>query len=647
MFSRFARFCAVVLICGCACAQEAPAPLNPATSGPTPTDAVPHLIKFSGTIRDASGNPMTGVSGITFALYADQNGGGALWLETQNVQADGEGRYTVSLGATQPLGVPAEIFTSGEARWLGVQPDGQAELPRALLLSVPYALKAGDATTIGGLPASAFVRANPTSISQNASFPETDPGLLPQAGLAATTKNKTVTTAGGTSGFLPLWVGTTVLGNSALSQSGSELTLSGNLFLKGGNLNVAEGQVLGQTGFFQSNNGSQALSGIQSGSSGNGVEGVSEANDGVGVFGSGVTGVSGFGLSNGVGVSGQGKFGVSGQGTLVGVLGEISSTDDFASGVKGSATGNGETYAVSGFSSSTTDFAVGVAGFAGASGIVDGVSGFTGSANGSGVYGEGVDESSTGSSFLGCCAFGVWGDTGSTVGTSAGLMGTADDARAMFLQNNSPSGVPTAFMQQSAAGKFALVAGGGQQNNSCTIDTSGALFCPGGTSAVASVDSGQRQVALYGVQSPQQWFEDFGSAQLAGGAAIVHLDLTFAQTVNTSLDYHVFLTPKGDCRGLYVSQTTPTEFEVRELGGGLSSVAFDYRIVALRRGFESVRTEDLTKRMAEATVLTPKRAASSRIPLPRQALPDQVPSRSGVPFRSNLLPTRNTAAAYQ
>ena len=35
-----------------------------------------------------------------------------------------------------------------------------------MLLSVPYALKAGDAQTLGGLPASAFMLAVPTASAQ-------------------------------------------------------------------------------------------------------------------------------------------------------------------------------------------------------------------------------------------------------------------------------------------------------------------------------------------------------------------------------------------------------------------------------------------------------------------------------------------------
>jgi hypothetical protein len=45
---------------------------------------------------------------------------------------------------------------------------------------------------------------------------------------------------------------------------------------------------------------------------------------------------------------------------------------------------------------------------------------------------------------------------------------------------------------------------------------------------------------------------------------------------------------------LYVAQKTPTSFQVRELGDGESSVEFDYRIVARRKGCETIRMEDMT-----------------------------------------------------
>ena len=123
---------------------------------------VPPLIPFSSVATDEGGSSLSGVVNITFSLYAGQQGGAPLWTETQNnIQLDPTGHYSVQLGITQPNGVPTTLFTTTEARWLGVRIAEQVEQPRVLLLSVPYALKAGDAATIGGLPPSAFVLAAP------------------------------------------------------------------------------------------------------------------------------------------------------------------------------------------------------------------------------------------------------------------------------------------------------------------------------------------------------------------------------------------------------------------------------------------------------------------------------------------------------
>jgi len=131
---------------------------NAASPAPSASAAeVPRLFKFGGTLLDAQDRPMAGPVGVTFALYSQQTGGAALWIETQNVKPDANGVYTVLLGANSTNGVPAELFASGEARWLAVQVERQAEQPRVLLVSVPYALKAKDAETLGGKPASAFV----------------------------------------------------------------------------------------------------------------------------------------------------------------------------------------------------------------------------------------------------------------------------------------------------------------------------------------------------------------------------------------------------------------------------------------------------------------------------------------------------------
>jgi hypothetical protein len=115
----------------------------------------------------------------TFYLYEQQQGGSPLWLETQNVQPDSTGHYAVVLGSTTSQGLPASLFASGEAHWLGVQVQGQEEQPRVLLVSAPYALKAGDAETIGGLPPSAFVLTTPAAGSAAAAVSAGTPGKAP------------------------------------------------------------------------------------------------------------------------------------------------------------------------------------------------------------------------------------------------------------------------------------------------------------------------------------------------------------------------------------------------------------------------------------------------------------------------------------
>jgi hypothetical protein len=120
------------------------------------------------------------------------------------------------------------------------------------------------------------------------------------------------------------------------------------------------------------------------------------------------------------------------------------------------------------------------------------------------------------------------------------------------------------------------------------VDSLGDTVAKGSKSAVVPLKNGV-EVKLFAMESPQNWFEDFGSAGLVGGIATVAIDPKFSQTVNAKLGYHVFLTPNGDCHGLYVTQKTPTSFEVRELGGGQTNVAFDYRIIALRAGYEAAR----------------------------------------------------------
>jgi len=118
---------------------------------------VPLVVRFSSNMRELDGTAPSGLRSITFALYKDQNGGAPLWLETQTVSLDNQGRFTVLLGSSSTLGVPAATFVAGEPRWIGITPDDGVERPRLELVSVPYAFKAADADTLGGKRSDEFV----------------------------------------------------------------------------------------------------------------------------------------------------------------------------------------------------------------------------------------------------------------------------------------------------------------------------------------------------------------------------------------------------------------------------------------------------------------------------------------------------------
>lgn len=202
------------------------APAASAAGGSSSQAVVPRLMKFSGVLRDATGKPVTGPVDVTFALYSSDAGGDPLWFETQSVQADDEGRYTSLIGVMHTDGLPMDLFASGEARWLGVQVGNEAEQkPRVLLLSVPYALKAADAETLGGKPASSFLQTD--AVNNAGTGPA--PLLLTSPGTQAASTNQSkktaprrLTSGTGSTNYVAKWTDTNgTLGNSSIFDNGN------------------------------------------------------------------------------------------------------------------------------------------------------------------------------------------------------------------------------------------------------------------------------------------------------------------------------------------------------------------------------------------------------------------------------------------
>jgi len=179
---------------------------------------VPRVVWFSATFQPADSQPTAPVEIVTLAVYLEQTGGTPLWQETQNVVVRANGRYDVLLGSASADGLPIDLFTTGEPRWLGVRfnRSGETEQPRVQLASVPYALKAADADTLGGRPASAYALASPESVTT---------ANIERGGTAIATNAAPVsaTATSGTVGYLGKFATTTDLNNSALFQSGASI----------------------------------------------------------------------------------------------------------------------------------------------------------------------------------------------------------------------------------------------------------------------------------------------------------------------------------------------------------------------------------------------------------------------------------------
>jgi hypothetical protein len=96
----------------------------------------------------------------------------------------------------------------------------------------------------------------------------------------------------------------------------------------------------------------------------------------------------------------------------------------------------------------------------------------------------------------------------------------------------------------------------------------------------------EKYIVFRAVEGPKVTVEDWGVAELRDGVAFVTFSEEFAALISDKMEYAVFLTPEGECNGLYVSRKEPYGFEVRELGGGKSNVKFSWLVKAVRIGDE-------------------------------------------------------------
>jgi len=133
---------------------------------------VPDSFNYQGVLRGGSGEYLAaGSYNVGFRLYPVATGGSAKWGRQYAVLLDTNGLFNVELddGAGSELIANSTLtatISSNETLYLGLTVEGSTEIaPRQQLLSVPYALRAGDVKEAAGdFEVAGVLRANDGAI---------------------------------------------------------------------------------------------------------------------------------------------------------------------------------------------------------------------------------------------------------------------------------------------------------------------------------------------------------------------------------------------------------------------------------------------------------------------------------------------------
>lgn len=209
------------------------------------------------------------------------------------------------------------------------------------------------------------------------------------------------------------------------------------------------------------------------------------------------------------------------------------------------------------------------------------------------------------------------GAGGAFTGTSTGVSATATSSATGVGVMGSGNNITTPTVPAvGGGGSFTGTVGGvfGYTTTTGNITTYGGYFQTGGATSYAYVGyrngapwtnykiAGNGSVAtivknttgdrimLTCPEAPEVVFQDFGIGQLVNGQAHITIDPDLAININVSEDHplKVYITPEGDCNGVYVTNKSANGFDVIELMGGQSNVPFSWQIVATRADEETV-----------------------------------------------------------
>jgi hypothetical protein len=123
---------------------------------------VPQATSFTGRLVDDLGNPLPGPVDLELRVFDMAAAGALLYSELHLETTLGPtGVFSVQLGlGTNPSGTFGTALFADADRWLEVVVDGDVLSPRERITSVPWALRASEADTLGGLSPADLLRAS-------------------------------------------------------------------------------------------------------------------------------------------------------------------------------------------------------------------------------------------------------------------------------------------------------------------------------------------------------------------------------------------------------------------------------------------------------------------------------------------------------
>jgi hypothetical protein len=103
------------------------------------------------------------------------------------------------------------------------------------------------------------------------------------------------------------------------------------------------------------------------------------------------------------------------------------------------------------------------------------------------------------------------------------------------------------------------------------VDQAGNIYTDGTYNTFGSSTLDGATHATASVQSTEAWLEDFSRARLVNGMVKVEISRLCRHGGYDTRMPRVPHPPLGDSQGLYITNLTPTSFEVHEQGGGTSA----------------------------------------------------------------------------